>query len=197
MSRLDLIDAFSLAGVNRANAVVNFTEQDPIDPKAMWLNSQHIFATDPAELAELLLPSMNAAGYHPTPEKMLAVTPLIRERIKTLRDAPAVADFFFETELKEYDPALLIPQKGDAAMAKKVLEKAQEALLNAEFNHDGLDAVLRAAATDLGLKAGQMFSPIRVAACGRKEAPPLFETLAVLGKETTLKRIAAAISKLG
>ena len=53
------------------------------------------------------------------------------------------------------------------------------------------------AAQDLGIKAGQMFEPIRVAVCGRKTAPPLFGTLEVLGRATCLKRIHQAIEKLG
>jgi glutamyl-tRNA synthetase len=65
-----------------------------------------------------------------------------------------------------------------------------------EFKHDPLDKELRAAAQELGLKAGQMFHPIRVAVCGKKNAPPLFETLEVLGKEKTLERIDQAIEKL-
>jgi glutamyl-tRNA synthetase len=56
--------------------------------------------------------------------------------------------------------------------------------------------VLRAAAQELGIKAGQMFQPIRVAVCGRKNAPPLFETLEVLGREKTLARIEQAIGNL-
>jgi glutamyl-tRNA synthetase len=59
-----------------------------------------------------------------------------------------------------------------------------------------MDQALRAAAQELGLKPGQMFQPIRVAVCGRKNAPPLFETLEVLGRETTLARIEQAIRKL-
>ena len=127
---------------------------------------------------------------------MLRITPLIRERIKFLRDVLTAADFFFATELLPYDPAELIPQKGDAAMAKRVLERAQQLLPSVEFKHDPLDQSLRAAAQELGVKAGQMFQPIRVAVCGRKNAPPLFETLEVLGKETTLARIAQALKKL-
>ena len=124
---------------------------------------------------------------------MLRVTPLIRERIKLLRDVLTAADFFFVDQLPPYDPAELIPQKGDAAMAFRVLEKAREVLANVEFKHDPLDQALRAAAQELGVKAGQMFQPIRVAVCGRKNAPPLFETLGVLGKETTLTRIERAL----
>lgn len=81
-------------------------------------------------------------------------------------------------------------------MAQKVLQRAQEVLPNVQFKHDPLDQSLRAAAQELGVKAGQMFQPIRVAVCGRKNAPPLFETLEVLGKETTLKRIALAAQKI-
>ena len=127
---------------------------------------------------------------------MQRITPLIRERITLLRDVLTAADFFLVDQLAPYDPAELIPQKGDAAMAKRALEKAQAVLANVEFKHDPLDQALRAAAQELGVKAGQMFQPIRVAVCGRKNAPPLFETLEVLGKETTLSRIAQASQKL-
>src|ERR1700674_3116461 len=127
---------------------------------------------------------------------MAAITPLIRERIKLLRDALTAADFFFIDQLPPYDPAELIPQKGDAAMAQKVLQRAKEVLANAEFKHDPLDQSLRAAAQELGIKAGQMFQPIRVAVCGRKNAPPLFETLEVLGKETTVARVERALAKM-
>ncbi|MDE3149501.1 MAG: glutamate--tRNA ligase, partial [Acidobacteriota bacterium] len=55
-----------------------------------------------------------------------------------------------------------------------------------------LEQALRAAAAQLGLKAGQAFQPIRVAVCGRKNAPPLFETMTVLGREVCLERIRQA-----
>jgi glutamyl-tRNA synthetase len=127
---------------------------------------------------------------------MARVTPLIRERIKLLRDVLTVADFFFVEQLPAYDPAELVPQKGDAAMALRVLKRAREVLAGVEFKHDALDQALRAAAQELGVKAGQMFQPIRVAVCGRKNAPPLFETLEVLGRETALARIEQAIQKI-
>ena len=139
---------------------------------------------------------MHEAGLDVTPERMLRITPLIRERIKLLREVLTAADFFFVDQLPPYDPAELIPQKGDAAMAQKVLQKARAVLPDVEFKHDPLDQALRAAAQELGVKAGQMFQPIRVAVCGRKNAPPLFETLEVLGKEKTLHRIDQALKKL-
>jgi glutamyl-tRNA synthetase len=202
LTRQELIDLFSLEGINRANAVVNFKEpattpEEMFDPKAIWLNAEHIRALPVDDLAQRLLPVVCDAGCDVSPEQMQRITPLVRERIKLLKDVLTVADFFFVDQLPPYDPAELVPQKGDAAMALKALKKAREVLAATEFKHDALDAALRAAAQVLGLKAGQMFQPIRVAVCGRKNAPPLFETLEVLGKEKTLARIEQAIGKLG
>jgi len=193
----ELAAAFTLEGVNRANAVVNFTDADPFDPKAVWLNAEHIRALPVADLSQNLEPFFQQAGLEATPEKLLAVTPLIRERIKLLGEAVSAADFFFLPELAPYDPAELIPPKGgDAAMALRVLQHAQEVLATTAFDHDSLDQALREAAAHLGLKAGQAFQPIRVAVCGRKNAPPLFETLVVLGRDVCLARIAQAEAKL-
>ena len=196
MSRQELIDIFGFEGINRSNATVNFTEEDPFDPKAVWLNAEHIRTMQVEELAGQVLPFAQAAGFHADLDKMRQVAPLIQERIKLLRDVATVADFFFVDELPPYDPAELIPRKGDAAMAKAVLEQGRSVLTKTDFDHDALDAALRAAAQTLKIKTGQMFQPIRVAVCGRKNAPPLFETLAVLGREVCLKRIDRAIEML-
>ncbi len=192
----ELRELFTLEGVNRANAVINFTEEDPFDAKAVWLNAEHLRALPVDELSKQLEPFFEQAGMHPSPEKLLAVTPLIRERIKLMREAPAAADFFFVEKLQPYDAAELIPQKGDAALAKRVLQTALEVLPNTTFEHDPLDQALRAAAASLGVKAGPMFQPIRVAVCGRKNAPPLFETMVVLGRDVCLERIRQAETKL-
>lgn len=201
MSVRELTEAFSLGGINRSNAVVNFKEpaaapEETFDPKAVWLNAEHIRGLAVEVLSARLLPIVRQAGFQIDEVKMLRITPLIRERIKLLRDVLSAADFFFVDQLPPYDPAELIPQKGDAAMAQKVLTRAREVLAGVEFKHDPLDQALRAAAQELGVKAGQMFQPIRVAVCGRKNAPPLFETLEVLGKDTALERIAEALKKL-
>ena len=191
LSRAETVELFTLEGINRANAVVNFTEEDPFDAKALWLNAEHIRSLPTDELARDLLPFAPADL-----EKLRKIAPLIQERMKLLRDVRTVADFFFAEQLPPYSSIELIPKKGDAAMAKTVLMKAREVLATAEFSHDSLDAALRAAAVALGVKAGQMFEPVRVAVCGRKTAPPLFGTLEVLGRETCLGRIAEAVAKL-
>ena len=116
----ELTAAFTIEGVNRANAVVNFTEDDPFDPKAVWLNAEHIRALPVEELSARLAPFFEKAGLHASAEKLLAVTPLIRERIRLLGEAPAAADFFFVDELAPYDPAELIPQKKENRRAMRL-----------------------------------------------------------------------------
>lgn len=197
----ELTTLFTLENVNRANAVVNFSEESPFDPKAVWLNAEHIRAQSVEDLSARLQPFFDQAGLHATPDKLLAVTPLIRERIKLLGEAPASADFFFLDQLPPYDTADLIPQiskkeSGDAALAIRVLQHAEQAVATVAFDHASLEQAMREAAATLGLKPGPMFQPIRVAVCGRKNAPPLFETMAVLGRETCLTRIRQAITHL-
>src|ERR1019366_8518725 len=94
MSLDELTAAFTLEAVNRANAVINFSDDDPFDPKAVWLNAEHIRALPVDQLESQLQPFFQQAGLEAPPEKLLAVTPLIRERIKLLRDAVTAADFF-------------------------------------------------------------------------------------------------------
>jgi len=195
MSRDELIAAFSFEGINRDNAVVNFSDTDPFDAKALWLNAEYIREMNLDDLAARLMPFLPGAD----PLKVRKVAPLVRERIKLLGDVRAVAGFFFAEQLPPYDSGELIPQKGDRDLARRVLEQARTTLAKTAFTHDALDAALRADAASLQIKPGQMFQPIRVAVCGQKAAPPLFETLEVIGQPTTLARIEQAIDliKLG
>ncbi|HMK29771.1 MAG TPA: hypothetical protein VK473_08820, partial [Terriglobales bacterium] len=141
-------------------------------------------------------PVVRQAGFDVSRERMLQITPLVRERIRLLNDVLEVADFFFLRHLPPYDPAELLPQKGDAAMALNVLKRSREVLASVDFTHQALEQTLRAAAHDLKIKTGQMFQPIRVAVCGRRNAPPLFETLEVLGRDVSLARVDEAIQNI-
>ena len=189
MSRVELIERFDLARVNASPAAWNYDKLD-------HFNGHYIRQLEVEDLTDRLLPYLAAAGFEVDRHKMLKITPLIQERLTTLSEAPAKVDFFFVDELPDYDGTELVPKKGDAAMALTVLERAYQTLQTVGFKHDELDAALRADAQALGLKAGQMFQPIRVAVCGRMVAPPLFETLEVLGREPSLKRIKQAMTKL-
>ena len=180
---------------------MNFTEEDPFDPKAVWLNAEHIRALPVDELSRCLAPFFEQAGFHPTPEKLLAVTPLIRERIKLLRDAVSAADFFFLDQLRA-----LRSRRADSPQERRIDGDPCALRVSSKprrrFSPQPHSITIRwtrlfaSAATQLGLKAGPMFQPIRVAVCGRKNAPPLFETLVVLGRDVCLARIRQAEENL-
>jgi glutamyl-tRNA synthetase len=189
MNRDELIERFSLDRVKPSPATWDYEKLD-------YFNGYYIRQLPVEDLTDRLLPYVSQAGFQVEREKMLRITPLIQERITVLSDVVAAADFFFLDELPDYDSAELIPKKSDAALALNVLQRAYELLQATDFTHDALENALRTAADHLGIKAGQMFQPIRVAVCGRKAAPPLFGTLAVLGRQTTLRRIDRAIKKL-
>ena len=123
------------------------------------------------------------------------IMPLIQERARTLAEVTDLTEFFF-TEI-DYEPELLIVKKMNQEMAVRALEESRQKLEPIEeFNHGSLEAELRPLAEELGLKTGQLFGTLRVAVTGRTVAPPLFETMSVLGRELCLKRIEIALGKL-
>ena len=189
MSREELIEHFSLDRVNPSPAAWNYEKLD-------HFNGIYIRSLPIKELTDRLLPFLAAAGLNADRETMLKITPLIQERLTVLSDAPQWVDFFFVDELPSYDLNLLVPQKMSLTDVPHILQSARNILVETDFTHDALDNALREEAKTLGLKPGQMFQPIRVAVCGKMVAPPLFETLAILGKETVLKRIDQALERL-
>ncbi|RME76121.1 MAG: glutamate--tRNA ligase, partial [Chloroflexi bacterium] len=165
----ELIARFSLDRVRPSPSAWNYEKLD-------HFNGYYIRQLSVEDLTDRLLPYLAAAGIQADRDTMLRITPLIQERLKTLSEAAQWVDFFFVDDLPPYDPTTLIPKKADASVARMVLERALTVLETVEFSHDALDTALRAEARSLGLKAGQMFQPIRVAVCGKMVAPPLFET---------------------
>ncbi len=193
-NRQQLIDIFSLERVSRTAGIFN---KDKLD----WLNGMYIRTLPVEDLTDRLLPFMEkdlpAEIKRPLDINYVRqLVPLIRERIITLKDAAAYADFFFLDQL-EYDSAKLIGKKMTEETTLKALKGAENKLSSlASFNTASLEDTLRHLADDLGIKTGELFNPLRVATTARDAAPPLFETMAVLGKERCLKRIIAALTKL-
>ena len=195
LSRQELIDNFSLERVNQTAAIFNHE-------KLYWMNGVSLRELSHEELLHKIMPFLERG----LPEEVKRpiskdhvsrIVPLIRERINTLAEAATYADFFFLDEL-EYDASLLMGKKMSTETTLKALKAAQEKLsLLDNFDHDSLEGTLRPLAEELGLNAGQLFSPLRVATTGRTAAPPLFETMVVLGKERCLERIMVAMEKLG
>ncbi|MFB3093601.1 MAG: glutamate--tRNA ligase, partial [Dehalococcoidia bacterium] len=127
------------------------------------------------------------------------VIPLIRERVKLLTETVEMADFFFREGELEYDTKALLGKKlADApAVAATALQAVVERISDLDhWQHEALEGAIRPQAEELGLKTGELFGLIRVAVTGRTAAPPLFETMAVLGRERSLERLESALRRL-
>jgi glutamyl-tRNA synthetase len=119
---------------------------------------------------------------------------LVQTRVTALTEVPAMVDFFFLDEPAIDDAAWAKATKDEWASA--VLSETTAAYATAEWNHDSLKAVIEQVGEKHGLKLGKVQAPIRVAITGRTVGPPLFESLELLGRETTLARLAAASQRL-
>ena len=116
------------------------------------------------------------------PEKyLLDVLGLVQERLKYLAELPDLTDFFFADPIIPANPV-------DTAYLKRCLQ----VLSTSDFSKSDLEVNLRSLAADLAIKPGALFSAIRIAITGKKAAPGIFETLHVLGKEVSLRRIKLA-----
>jgi glutamyl-tRNA synthetase len=194
MTRQQMIDNFSLERMGKTAAAFN---QEKLD----WMNGVYIRGLAVEDLSVRVLPFLER-GLPPGVRRPLdtnyirQIVPLIRERINTLKDAASYADFFFIDTL-EYEASMLVGKKITAEIALAALKGAEGKLSSLEsFDHALLEDTLRHLADELGIKTGQLFNPLRVAFTAHDAAPPLFETMAVLGKERCLKRINVAISRL-
>ena len=189
-----LVENFSLERIGKTASIFNREKLD-------WMNGVYIRDLETSRLAELSLPFLEqdlpASVKRPLDfEYIKDIIPLIQERAKTLKEIPTLVDFFFIDEL-EYPAELLIGKKMDTSITQKALESTLEKLKGStDFDNSSLEQILRPLADELGLKAGQLFSAIRVAVTGVKVSPPLFETMAVLGRQKCLTRLEQAIKKL-
>ncbi len=194
MSRKELIDNFSLKRVSQTAAIFN---RDKLD----WMNGVYIRSLSPEDFTQQALPFLEkdlpAEVKRPlSADYVKGITPLIQERVRKLDEVSELTDFFFIDEL-DYQAELLIVKKMNRESAFKALRTSQAKLKKLPaFDEESLEAILRPLAEELGLKTGQLFGTLRVAVTGRTIAPPLFQTMAALGKERCLKRIKKAMKTL-
>lgn len=170
--------------------------------KLQWMNGMYLRQLDVSDLADRILPFLE--GEYPTDllpidrDYLLRITPLVQERLKTLADAPEMLSYFFEDTL-DYDPAGLIQRGMDAEGTLTALQRAVadlSAVGAADFNHEHLEALLRATGKELELSGRQFFGALRTAITGRTATPPLFEMMEVMGRERVTQRLAAAVANL-
>jgi glutamyl-tRNA synthetase len=183
MSRDELIERFDLDRVVPSPAAFDYQKLD-------WMNGVYLRALPPADYAEELLRYVRDEGYDWDEELMRRAAPIVQEKIERFGQFPDFAGFLFE-EIQP-DPALL-------ARGSAVLEEAAEELEQVEpFTAPQIESVLRGLADRLELSPRKAFEPIRIAVTGSKVSPGLFESLELLGKQETLRRLttAAELSKV-
>ena len=162
--------------------------------KLKWLNGKYLRRLAAQELLDRLRAQLLSQDH------LLAVLPLVQERIDTLEGFFEYACFFFTGELT-YDAdarkALVPKGRTPAEVAKALralLEEEVDAIL--DWKRDSIELALRRFAGNTAWPTGELFMAVRVAATGRAASPPLFETLAVLGKETCRRRLRRAAEVL-
>ncbi len=189
MALTDLIDAFSFEGVNRANAVVNFKEDDPIDPKALWLNSQHLRTMPVEELVPYVEKELAAAGLTvPYDADWLHRTvDVIRSRFFTLKDFASRGRAYFADDFPIEPDAL---DKLDKPGARALLgELADRLAATSDFTEPVVEAELRKLAEERGVKAGLLINGARAALTGQPVGPSAFAVFMAIGRDRVIGRL--------
>ena len=188
----ELAERFEIGKVHHGGAIF---DKDRLD----HLNGVYIRGMSDEQLALRLRPWVPDAIRD---DDLLRLVPLIKERLVKLGDVPDLIGFVWEPDevvAGWYGPQLLHPKKGGPEVARISLEGARSVLAeldDADFSADVLEQRCREAADAAGMKAGDFFSPIRVAITGRTVSPPLFASLEMLGRPRSLARIDDALGKL-
>src|SRR5690554_940768 len=200
-TREEMIAAFDVVDVNPNPA--RFDAK-----KAEAINAAHVRLLEAGDFRDRTVPYLRAAGlvehedFASLPAEQQsaidAAAPLVQERITKLGEAPGMMGFLLvaDGDLVVEDDALgaladTAPEVLDAAVS------ALEALPDGGFTTDGVHAALQAAVVDgLGLKPRFAFTPLRVAVSGRRVSPPLFESMEILGKASTLARLRSLRARL-
>ncbi|HEU4674769.1 MAG TPA: glutamate--tRNA ligase, partial [Motilibacteraceae bacterium] len=190
----EMVDTFDWERINTVGPVFDLDKLD-------WLNGHYIRELAVDDLAERITDHLVRAGVLPTDptdaqrELVLAATPLVNERMQVLSEAETMLGFLLVPEddfAVDEDSAKAVLGEG----ARPTLEAALGALEQLEgWDHAAIEAALRAALVEgLGLKPKHAFGPVRVAVTGRRVSPPLFESIELLGRERSLRRLRSALA---
>jgi glutamyl-tRNA synthetase len=200
-STAELLEAFTLGGIGRSNAILTFSETDPrqwTDRKALFINQQYIARMPLADLLPKVEDVLKRHGLWDEAfaqggarrEWFSAAVDLIRARFITLADfADAGRPYFDETFDMDPDAADKNLKK-EPRLAEWLPELGRRFAALEPFDHAAAEATLRAYADELGVKAGVLINGTRTAVTGRSMGPSLFELLVVLGRERVARRLA-------
>ncbi len=185
VSMSELTELFTVERVHSSPARFDMKKLEAI-------NGDKIRALSPDEFLNRSLPFLKEGNVVTgTPEEIALLKralPIIQERVATLAEVPAMLKFLFVTNFEVEAESL---SKISDADSKKLLQVAYERLQSlSQWNHEGIEAVLRTALIEeMGLKPRIAFSAVRIAVTGSHISPPLFESMELLGRESSLLRL--------
>jgi glutamyl-tRNA synthetase len=187
MTRDEMVDLFTVERLNASAAV--------FDPdKLAWMNAQYMSGVPLAELMPHLAPFLARVGIDPgaldaaARERFEAAVALQRTRAKTLAELAASLVPYLSDRL-DYDPELSARYRAQPELPAH-LERLRDRYAALEpFAIEPLEAELRALADELGVKAGHLIHPLRLALTGSTAGPPVFDLVAAMGREATVRHL--------
>ena len=199
----ELIEAFTLSGVSRGNAIVNFSEADPrqwTDRKALHLNAEHMNKMPLERLLPMVEAELKGAGLWDEAwasgwnrrEWFGRAVDLLRPRFITLKDFSNAGRAFFDTTF-DVDPGAVAKNVDkDPGVRKWLVELAARFKALPEFTKETAEVELRKLADELGIKAGLLINGSRTVTTGVSVGPPLFDLLECLGQDIVVRRLEVA-----
>ena len=202
LSKEELVQAFSLEGIGRANAIFNFAENDPrrwTDDKALWMNAEYIRTMPLEDLlpmvkAELRANKLWREEYDDEDRNWLLKTlDLIRQRYFTLKDFSQQGRAYFSDDF-DFDEAAVNKNLRKEPRLRELLSGLADKLETVEpFNMETAEAALRAFADEAGVKAGLLINGSRTMLTGQAVGPSMFEIFDVLGRDASVQRLRSGL----
>ncbi|HEU4834057.1 MAG TPA: glutamate--tRNA ligase [Pyrinomonadaceae bacterium] len=202
LSKEELVKYFSLEGINRANAIFNFQENDPrrwTDDKALWMNAEYIRTMPLDELLPMVKTELRAnklwrEEYDDDDSQWFGKTvDLIRQRYFTLKDFSAQGRAYFSDDF-DFDEAAVNKNLRKEPRLRELLNGLADKLETVEpFNAETSEAALRAFADEAGVKAGLLINGARTMLTGQAVGPSMFELFEVFGRDGSVQRLRSGI----
>ncbi len=187
LSGSELIKKFSLKKVIRKSAVFDYQ-------KLLWMNGQYILKTSPGDLVDRLQPLLQGTEWETVPRRRLeSIVSLLGHRLKNLKDFINQAAYFIDREVT-YQPAAVEKYWSREGIVELLTETEKEIASLDRFTEEDLEKSLRELIARLGIKAGELIHPLRVAVTGRMDSPGIFEIILLLGRDTVLDRLERALT---
>jgi glutamyl-tRNA synthetase len=195
LSREEMIERFTLEGINRKSAVF-----DPV--KLSWLNGQYLIRMSADALLDEVTPLLVERGWIGSAEidarrdGLLRMVELLKTRARTIAEIADQAEPYVRSQ-PAMDPAAVAKHWKNPAETKRRLSALRTLFANAaEWDDVTLEPAVRGLAEAEGVGAGRLIHPLRVAVTGLAASPGIFDVLGLLGRDLTLARIDRALDRL-